>query len=138
MKVLRVSFVGTRTDSFDATLSLFRDVLGMAPAFAHPGWAGFHLPSGERDLLEVFGRPDIDTRVVPSEFEGGVLIALAVDDVVRARQELAAADVELIGDLVWASELTGNSADEGWGWFFFRGPDGNVYVLQQDGLTKPE
>ena len=90
MKVLRVSFVGTRTDSFDATLSLFRDVLGMAPAFAHPGWAGFHLPSGERDLLEVFGRPDIDTRVVPSEFEGGVLIALAVDDVVRARQEACA------------------------------------------------
>ena len=40
MKVLRVFFVGTRTDSFDATLSLFRDVLGMEPAFAHPGWAG--------------------------------------------------------------------------------------------------
>jgi hypothetical protein len=60
--------------------------------------------------------PRHEPGVVPSEFEGGVLVALAVDDVVRARQELAAADVELIGDLVWASELTGNSADEGWGW----------------------
>ncbi len=136
MKVLRVSFVGTRTSDFDATIRLFRDVLGMEPAFANPGWAGFELPSGERDLLEVFGRPDVDERVAPAEFESGVLIALAVDDVVAAREELAAAGVELIGDLVWASEMTGDSSDEGWGWCFFRGPDGNVYVLQQDGLTR--
>ena len=136
MNVLRVSFVGTRTTDFDATMGLFRDVLGMEPAFAHPGWAGFQLPSGERDLLEVFGRPDMDRRVVPSEFERGVLIALAVDDVTAAREELAAAGIELIGDLVWATDLTGNAAEEGWGWCFFRAPDGNVYVLQQDGLTR--
>jgi hypothetical protein len=24
---------------------------------------------------------------------------------------------------------------EGFGWFFFRGPDGNVYVMQQDSRT---
>jgi catechol 2,3-dioxygenase-like lactoylglutathione lyase family enzyme len=138
MRVLRVSFVGTRTNDFDATIGFFRDVLGMETAFAHAGWAGFHLPSGDRDLLEVFGRPDVDHRVVPAEFESGILIALAVDDVVKAREELAAADITLIGDLVWANELTGNPADEGWGWCFFRGPDGNVYVLQQDGLTRPE
>ena len=136
MNVLRVSFVGTRTTDFDATMGLFRDVLGMEPAFAHPGWAGFQLPSGERDLLEVFGRPDMDRRVVPSEFESGVLIALAVDDVAAAREELAAAGIELIGDLVWATDLTGNAAEEGWGWCFFRAPDGNVYVLQQDGFTR--
>ena len=135
MRVLRVSFVGTRTTDFDATVGMFRDVLGMEPAFDNPGWAGFRLPSGERDLLEIFGRPDIDNRVVPSEFEQGVLIALAVDDVVTAMGELAAAGIELIGDLVWATDLTGNAADAGWGWCFFRGADGNVYVLQQDGLA---
>jgi catechol 2,3-dioxygenase-like lactoylglutathione lyase family enzyme len=135
MRVLRVSFVGTRTRDFDATVGLFRDVLGLEPAFTHPGWAGFRLPSGERDLIEVFGQSGVDTRVVPAEFERGVLIALAVDDVGKARQELAAAGIELLGDLVWASELTGDAADEGWGWCFFRGPDGNVYVLQQDGMT---
>jgi catechol 2,3-dioxygenase-like lactoylglutathione lyase family enzyme len=135
MRVLRVSFVGTRTTDFDATVSLFRDVLGMESAFANPGWAGFRLPSGERDLLEIFGRPDIDNRVVPPEFEQGVLIALAVDDIVTAKEELAAAGIELIGDLVWATDLTGSTADAGWGWCFFRGPDGNVYVLQQDGLA---
>jgi catechol 2,3-dioxygenase-like lactoylglutathione lyase family enzyme len=138
MKVLRVSFVGTRTTDFDATVGLFRDVLGMEQAFGSPGWAGFMLPSGQRDLLEIFGRRDIDDRVVPSEFEHGVLVALAVDDVAAAREELAAAGVELIGDLVWATEITGNSADHGWGWCFFRGSDQNVYVLQQDGLTQNE
>lgn len=138
MKVLRVSFVGTRTTNFDATVELFRDVLGMEQAFGNPAWAGFVLPSGDRDLLEVLGRPDIDDRVVPSEIEHGVLVALAVDAVAAARQELAAAGVELMGGLVWATELTGDPADEGWGWCFFRGPDQNVYVLQQDGLTRHE
>jgi catechol 2,3-dioxygenase-like lactoylglutathione lyase family enzyme len=138
MRVLRVSFVGTRTTDFAATVGLFRDVLGMEQAFGSPGWAGFVLPSGARDLLEIFGRSDIDERIVPSEFEHGVLVALAVDDVAVAREELAAAGVELIGDLVWATEMTGNPADKGWGWCFFRGPDQNVYVLQQDGLTQHE
>jgi catechol 2,3-dioxygenase-like lactoylglutathione lyase family enzyme len=135
MKVLRVSFAATRTTDFDATVGMFRDVLGMELAFANPGWAGFQLPSGERDLLEIVGRSEIDRRVVPSEFQHGVLIALAVDDVATAREELEVAGIELIGDLVWATDLTGNAADDGWGWCFFRGPDGNVYVLQQDGLT---
>ena len=135
MKVLRVSFVGTRTTDFEATIGMFRDVLGLEQAFVNPGWAGFHVPSGERDLLEVFGRPDVDHRVVPEEFRSGVLVAFAVDDVATARGELAAAGIELIGDLVWATDLTGDAANRGWGWCFFRGPDGNVYVLQQDGLT---
>jgi hypothetical protein len=72
------------------------------------------LPSGERDLLEIFGRADIDIRVVPRQLEHGVLIALAVDDVATAREELAAAGVELIGDLVWATDITGSAADDGW------------------------
>jgi hypothetical protein len=53
--VLRVSFVGTRTQHFEATEAMFRDVLGMEAAFSNPGWAGFGLPSGPRDLVEVFG-----------------------------------------------------------------------------------
>ena len=42
---------------------------------------GFHLPSGERDLLEVFRQPDVDPRMVPAAFDSGLLIALAVEDV---------------------------------------------------------
>ena len=43
--------------------------------------------------------------------------------------------MELIGDLVWASELFADARMEGFGWFFFRGPDRNVYVMQQDSRT---
>ena len=55
-----------------------------------------------------------------------------MDDLVGAREELADAEVELIGDLVWADELFDDPSMEGYGWFFFRGPDRNVYVMQQD------
>jgi len=136
MKVLRVSFVGIRSGNFAPTVDMFRDVLGMDVAFEHPGWAGFNLPSGDRDLLEVFGSGDVDERLVPAEFEHGVLVAFAVEDVVSAREELAMAGIEIIGELVWAADVTGDPADHGWGWCFFRAPDNNVYVLQQDGAGR--
>ena len=101
MKVLRVSFVATRTQHFDATQALFRDVLGMDAAFSEPDWVGFTLPSGPRDLVEVFGPGMTDERVAPAVFESGLLIAFAVDDIASARAELAAAHVELVGDIVW-------------------------------------
>jgi hypothetical protein len=63
-------------------------------------------------------------------------LASPLDDIIGARQELEAAEVELLGDLVWANELFENTSMEGFGWFFFRGPDGNVYVMQQD--TRPD
>ena len=55
-----------------------------------------------------------------------------MDDLIGAREELAAADVELIGDVVWAADLFDNTEMDGYGWFFFRAPDGNIYVMQQD------
>ena len=138
MKVLRVSFVGTRTLQFEATQAMFRDLLGLEVSFSNPGWAGFSLPSGPRDLVEVFGPEMTDERVAPAEFTNGVLIAFAVDDIVNARAELAAAEVELLGDIVWARELVGGDESNRWGWFFLRAPDGNVYVIQQDGLPTDE
>jgi hypothetical protein len=138
MKVLRVSFVGTRSQRFDATLAMFRDVLGLDVAFSSPDWAGFTLPSGPRDLVEIFGPGMTDERVAPAAFETGVLIAFAVDDILGAREELAAAKVELVGDIVWARDITGGAQSNRWGWFFFRAPDGNIYVIQQDGIADSE
>jgi len=46
-----------------------------------------------------------------------------VDDVVGAHAEVAEAGVELLGDIVWVGE--------GFGWFFLRGPDGNIYCIEQ-------
>ena len=135
MNVKRICFLGTRTSNFDATSGFFRDVLGLGVGHAEPGWSVFQLPSGRSDFVEVFGPQQENARLFPAEVREGIVVAFAVDDIAEARAELAAAEVELIGDLVWASELFANANMEGFGWFFFRGPDRNVYVMQQDSRT---
>jgi hypothetical protein len=132
MNVQRICFLGTRTRNFDATAAFFRDVLELDNAHAEAGWSIFQLPSGKSDYIEVYGPEKQDASLFPAEIEDGLLVAFAVDDIVGSREELAAADVELIGDIVWAAELFDNPAMEGYGWFFFRGPDRNIYVMQQD------
>src|SRR3954454_1149269 len=126
MNVTRICFLGTRTGNFDATVSLFRDVLGLEGVHSEAGWSIFQLPSGRRDFIEVFGADHANTKVCRAEVRQGTVVAFAVADIVGARQELAAAKVELIGELVWAEELFDNPSMEGFGWFFFRGPDANV------------
>jgi catechol 2,3-dioxygenase-like lactoylglutathione lyase family enzyme len=132
MNVKRICFLGTRTGNFDATVSLFRDVLGLHGVHSEDGWSIFQLPSGSGDFVEVFGPEHANANVFPADVSEGTVVAFAVDDIVDAREELVAAEVELIGDLVWADELFDNPSMEGFGWFFFRGPDGNVYCMQQD------
>src|SRR4051794_3738552 len=136
MNVQRICFLGTRTANFDATSSLFRDVLGLPNVHTEAGWSIFQLASGNRDFVEIFGPEHENTSLFPAEVREGIVVAFAVDDVVGARAELAAADVELLGELVWANEPFDDPNMLGFGWFFFRGPDGNVYVIQQD--TRPE
>src|SRR4051794_13964649 len=135
MKVQRICFLGTRTRNFDATSAFFRDVLGLGVGHAEPGWSVFRLPSGRSDFVEVFGPEHDNPSVFPAEVREGRVVAFAVDDLAAAREELAAAHIELMGDLVWASELFADASMEGFGWFFFRGPDANVYVMQQDSRT---
>ena len=137
MNVKRICFLGTRTGNFDATVSLFRDVLGLEGVHSEADWSIFRLPSGRGDFVEVFGSEHANPRVFPAEVSEGTVVAFAVDDIVGAREELAAAEVELIGDLVWADELFDDPSMEGYGWFFFRGPDRNVYVMQQDDRPDP-
>ena len=135
MNVKRICFLGTRTRNFEATSALFRDVLGLRSVHTGADWSIFQLPSARGDFVEVYG-PE-NTIVFPAEVGEGVVVAFAVDDIAAARQELAAAKVELIGDLVWANELFVDPSLEGFGWFFFRGPDKNVYVMQQDSRLEP-
>ena len=62
----------------------------------------------------------------------GIVVAFAVDDIASAREELAAAKVELIGELVWAGELFETPTWKASAGSSSVGPDGNVYVMQQD------
>ena len=89
MKVDRIGFVGTKTENVTEMTAFFRDVLGFEEASTHPNWTVSKLPSGPRDLAEVFG-PDADENLYPAE-ASGVVIAFIVDDVVAAREEVLAA-----------------------------------------------
>lgn len=131
MRVKRVSFLGVRTESFEAMSTFVGDVLGLQPGLKDDGWAVFQLGSGDRDLLEVYRPGGYDERLLPADATGPT-VAFAVDDLLAARAELVAADVEIVADLVWAANAFDDPRLDGWGWLFFRAPDGNVYALQQD------
>ena len=131
MHIRRISFVGVKTQSFDAMADFARDVLGLAPGHRDDGWAVFQLASGDRDLFEVYRPGHYDERLLPSE-AGGLTIAFGVDDLLEARAELLTAGIEIVADTVWAAEAFDDPRLEGFGWLFFRAPDGQVYVMQQD------
>jgi hypothetical protein len=131
MHIRRVSFMGVQTDAFEAMAVFVRDVLGLQAGYRDDGWAVFQLESGDRDLVEVYRAGRYDVRLLPAALTGPT-VAFAVDDLLAARAELAAADIEIVADVVWAAEAFDDPRLEGFGWLFFRAPDGNVYALQQD------
>ncbi len=134
MRIRRISFLGVRTSNFEAMSSFVRDVLGLPASHAEPDWAIFPLESGKRDYFEIYGPDHADERLMTAVSDGPIA-AFAVDDLLEARADLAAAGTELIGNVIWAADAFDDPAYAGFGWFFFRAPDGNVYVLQQDGLS---
>ena len=131
MRIRRVCFVGIRTASFDAMTSFVRDVLGLPVGHLDGGWGVFSLESGERDFVEVYRPGEYDERLLPAAASGPA-VAFAVDDLVSARAELLSAGIEIVADIAWAADLFSTSPDDGYGWLFFRAPDGNVYALQQE------
>ena len=131
MHIRRLSFMGVKTDSFDAMAVFVRDVLGLQAGHRDDGWAVFRLESGDRDLVEVYRPGRYDERLLPADATGPT-VAFAVDDLIAARAELVNADIEIVADIVWAAEAFDDPRLDGYGWLFFRAPDGNVYALQQD------
>jgi catechol 2,3-dioxygenase-like lactoylglutathione lyase family enzyme len=124
MEVVKLAWVGTRTDNAGATVAFFRDVLGLSLEIDRPGFWMMKLPDGSK--VEVFG-PDSD---VNRHFTTGPVAGFLVDDVDGAAAELRAAGAEI---------LLGPVADEhGNAWVHFRAPDGNVYEFTHDpGVSRP-
>ena len=131
MNVLRIGFVGVRTDRVAETTAFFRNVVGLEPL---GGTSEKHtisgLPTGSWDFVEVFA-PDFDDERLISPEVDGVFIAFFVEDLEEARRDCEAAGVEILGETVWAAEAFDKPEYAGVGWFFVRGPDANVYVFQQ-------
>jgi catechol 2,3-dioxygenase-like lactoylglutathione lyase family enzyme len=133
MNVRRLAWLGTRTAAVAETAAFFRDTLGIPLVYEEPGFAMLQLPGADYDFVEVFGADDPDAAF----YTTGPVVGLLVDDIASARGELESAGIELLGPMVWAqddpilSETMGGQGADGYGWFHFRGPDGNVYCCVQ-------
>ena len=127
MRVKRLAWLGTRTEEFDETVAFFRDVLGLSLHHEEPGFSMFRLPGADRDFVEVFAADREDVGF----YTTGPVVGLLVDDVAAARDELGAAGLELLG------EARLPDSPDGYGWFHFRGPDGNVYAVLQGSEALP-
>jgi catechol 2,3-dioxygenase-like lactoylglutathione lyase family enzyme len=114
MEIVRLGWLGTKTDRAEELAAFYRDVLQLPLAHREPGCWIYTLPDGT--LVEVFG-PEFVGR---DHFQTGPVVGFAVDDLAAARQELAEQGVELVGQ-------------PGPTWQHFRGPDGNVYELVASG-----
>jgi catechol 2,3-dioxygenase-like lactoylglutathione lyase family enzyme len=128
VRVRRVGFVGTRAADMSATEAFFRDVLGLDSLRSDPDWSILQLPTGSFDFVEIFGAAFEDERLAPSGVQ--LFVAFVVDDLEGAHAEVQAAGSEA-GEIVWAEKAFQTPAYEGFGWFFVRAPDGNVYCIQQ-------
>ena len=122
MNILRIGFLGTRTTNFQQMADFFQGILGLQSAWTKPDWTGFKLPSGKNDFVEVFGPSMQDSNFFPDSVTG-ILVAFIVDDVVGAYAEIVEAGIELLSEIIWVSD--------GFGWFFLRAPDSNLYCIQQ-------
>jgi hypothetical protein len=87
------------------------------------------LPTHRRDLVEVYSPEHDDERLIPNGVD--FMVAFVVDDLEQALAEVRAAGVELVGEVVWAAQAFGDPAQDGFGWFFVRAPDGRVYAIVQ-------
>ena len=125
MNVIRLGWLGTRTARYAETTRFFRDVLGLAADYEEPDFAMFKLPAADRDYVEVIGPNADDSDFEAATYTTGPVVGFVVTDLAAARAELAGHGVELLGDIIWSGRTPG------YGWFHFRGPDGNVYGMLQ-------
>jgi catechol 2,3-dioxygenase-like lactoylglutathione lyase family enzyme len=125
MNVLKLAWVGTRTDRAAETAAFFGETLGLRREPDVQEFWLFKLPDGSK--VEVFGA---DSTFNP-HFTTGPVAGFLVDDVHAATEELRAAGVEILhGPTV--HEPSGNA------WVHFRAPDGNIYEFTHDpGVSRP-
>jgi catechol 2,3-dioxygenase-like lactoylglutathione lyase family enzyme len=124
MRIIKLAWVGTRTQHAEPTVAFFREVLGLQLELDQPGFWVLELPDGSK--VEVFG-PDSD---VNRHFTTGPVAGFLVDDIQEAAAELRSAGAEIL----FESEVD----DSGNAWVHFRAPDGNIYEFTQDpGVSRP-
>lgn len=115
MRVLRLSWVGTRTPRYEQTVDFFHGVLGLEVSHREDDFAVLDVPGGA--TVEVFGERSVYNRHLTSPVAG-----FGVDDLESAAAELRDAGVEIV--------LPVTDGDTG-RWLHFRAPDGFLYELSE-------
>ena len=117
--VQSLGFLGVRTDAFDQTVALYRDVLRMETILVEPDAAWFRAADGSQ--VHVYGPANDDHAF----FGSAPVVGLVVQDFEATRQAMVEAGISFLGD----PQRDGGSA-----WNHYRGPDGNVYeIIGRDG-----
>ena len=111
-------------DQFAATNKLCREVFGLTPMIENDGWTLFPMPNGT--ILDLF-EPDSNV-VPPYGLNDGIVFGFRVDDIEAAAAELEAAGLELLCDVHRIAEMN-------YAYCHFRGPDGRVYGINEQGTT---
>jgi catechol 2,3-dioxygenase-like lactoylglutathione lyase family enzyme len=114
MTVLKVDFVGIRSNRLEDTVALFRDVIGVPVARQTNDLVGFRLADGS--VLELYGPAD----EFHAFFTTGPVVAFRVENFDVTRRAMLAAGINFIGDVQHA---------DGVSWQHFHTPDGTVLEI---------
>jgi hypothetical protein len=118
-----INWVITCTANFEQTVAFFRDIMGLViTAEGIPvtdtqftRYAQLAMPMG--GVLEIV-EPTADVRQVYT----APIVSFTVDDMLQARRELEDRQIAFVAPIF--------RTQDGWGWIYFRAPDGNIYQLQ--------
>jgi catechol 2,3-dioxygenase-like lactoylglutathione lyase family enzyme len=115
VEIKSIRWVGVATDRYEEMVAFLRDVVALRTNFDDRSTVEF--TTSEGDAIQVMGPGDPYHDFFGAHATGPVPL-FEVDDVNAAREELAAAGVEIVG-------TTGR--DRRWEWIHVRAPDGNLY-----------
>jgi catechol 2,3-dioxygenase-like lactoylglutathione lyase family enzyme len=118
-----INWILAPTARFQDSLAFFRDVMGLPVVEVgvpvvdtqFSRFAQVKLPNGV--VLEI-----VEPKDAVSQLYRAPVVSITVDDVVQAKRELEEQQVEFVAPVF--------DTQEGWGWTYFRAPDGSVYQLQ--------
>ena len=120
MKVEGITWHAVTLDpaKFAQVKQLYVQTFGLTPAMEMDGVVVFQMPNGS--ILELY----TPQSVPPFGYNDALAFGFRVDDIDQASSEIEAAGGELLGEINRVPEL-------GYAYRHFRGPDGQVYGLNE-------
>lgn len=118
-----INWILAPTGNFDQSVAFFRDVMGMPVTeqgvpvtdTQFSRYAQFKMPNGI--VLEI-----VEPKEAVAHLYRAPIVSITVDDVAQARRELEGKQIKFPTRIF--------DSKQGWGWTYFRAPDGAVYQLR--------